>query len=423
MKRIFIFTLALLISLGLSAQDNTIRLTVSGEGATKEQATANALRSAIEQAFGTFVSANTQILNDDIVKDEIATISSGNIQEYTELGCITMPDGHKSVSLSATVSIGNLISYAKSKGSSAEFAGSVFGMNIKMRKLNKENERIAVSHLMEQLEMLAKDMYRVEMEVVGQPVKIDWDGYKYSRLKGMYPSQPHFIEFQLRYYSTPACKLFYDLLFNSLKSISLSEEDVKTYRDSGEPIYGLSFRQALNEDIQIFGIGRRDLTATDAFSDHYNRGRKNFALSVYYFRNDIVGELLSSIYKFFLDAQLSEWQIIRTSTTGTEEAVTFESINRESRDNLRGDCFHLYWKSSPDKKYIECVNKNNGFGCNSFPLVDIYNYYEYGEEQIRTSNLQKMQQDANVITTCNIKIAFTEEELMDTNGFEIKKKR
>ncbi|MBQ1281361.1 MAG: hypothetical protein IIY16_03855, partial [Oscillospiraceae bacterium] len=112
-------------------------------GATKEEATANALRSAIEQAFGTFVSANTQILNDDIVKDEIATISSGNIQEYSELGCITLPNGHKSVSLSATVSIGNLVSYAKSKGSSAEFAGSVFAMNMKMRKLNAENEKKA----------------------------------------------------------------------------------------------------------------------------------------------------------------------------------------------------------------------------------------------------------------------------------------
>ena len=151
------------MSLSVSAQDNTIRLTVSGEGVTKEEATANALRSAIEQAFGTFVSANTQILNDDIVKDEIATISSGNIQEYKELGCITMPDGSKSVSLSATVSIGNLISYAKSKGSSAEFAGSVWAVNMKMRKLNAENERKAIEHMLEQLEILSKDMYRIEI--------------------------------------------------------------------------------------------------------------------------------------------------------------------------------------------------------------------------------------------------------------------
>ena len=78
MKRILIFTFALFISLSLSAQDNTIRLTVSGEGATKKEATANALRSAIEQAFGTFVSSNIQILNDDIVKDEKLTKSISN---------------------------------------------------------------------------------------------------------------------------------------------------------------------------------------------------------------------------------------------------------------------------------------------------------------------------------------------------------
>ena len=34
-----------------------------------------ALRSAIEQAFGTFVSANTTILNDEVVKDEIARLA------------------------------------------------------------------------------------------------------------------------------------------------------------------------------------------------------------------------------------------------------------------------------------------------------------------------------------------------------------
>lgn len=108
MKRFYLLLTSLLIALSVSAQE-TVTLTVNGQGITKEEATANALRSAIEQSFGTFVSANTQILN-----DEIATVASGNIKKYKELGCVTLPDGRKSVSLSATVSIGNLISYAKS---------------------------------------------------------------------------------------------------------------------------------------------------------------------------------------------------------------------------------------------------------------------------------------------------------------------
>ena len=116
MKRLTFILVTMLAILSASAQE-TVKLTVSGQGTTKEEATANALRSAIEQSFGVFVSANTQILNDEVVKDEIATISSGNIKGYEELGCITLPNGDQSVSLAATVSIGNLISYAKSKGS------------------------------------------------------------------------------------------------------------------------------------------------------------------------------------------------------------------------------------------------------------------------------------------------------------------
>ena len=67
MKTFFTFITALLFSILLQAQPNEVSLVVTGEGATKEEATNNALRSAIEQAFGVFVSANTEILNDEIV--------------------------------------------------------------------------------------------------------------------------------------------------------------------------------------------------------------------------------------------------------------------------------------------------------------------------------------------------------------------
>ena len=68
--RMFISLLtALLFSLLLQAQPKEVSLIVTGEGATKEEATNNALRSAVEQAFGVFVSANTEILNDELIKD------------------------------------------------------------------------------------------------------------------------------------------------------------------------------------------------------------------------------------------------------------------------------------------------------------------------------------------------------------------
>ena len=224
-KRIFIFTLALLMSLGLSAQDNTIRLTVSGEGATKEEATANALRSAIEQAFGTFVSANTQIFNDEIVKDEIATISSGNIKEYSELSYVTMPDGSKFVSLSATVSIGNLISYAKSKGSSAEFAGAAFTMNMRMRKLNAENEIIALYNMLEQLYTLAPSVFDWELEV-GDPAVL--------------PEQRYEVPMIAKAKINKNTAAFSSILFNTLESLSLSTSEAEGYKANNMQVYNIN---------------------------------------------------------------------------------------------------------------------------------------------------------------------------------------
>ena len=49
-------------------------LVVYGTAESEDEAIKIALRSAIEQAFGTFVSANTEVLNDELVKDEIATM-------------------------------------------------------------------------------------------------------------------------------------------------------------------------------------------------------------------------------------------------------------------------------------------------------------------------------------------------------------
>lgn len=222
MKKLTLLLFAMLTVFGASAQE-TIKLTVSGEGATKEVATANALKSAIEQAFGTFVSANTQILNDEIVKDEIATISSGNIQEYKELSCITMPNGQQSVSLSATVSIGNLISYAKSKGSSAEFAGATFAMNMKMRKLNAENETTALYNMLDQLYALAPSVFDWELEV-GEPAVSE---------------QEYEIPMIAKAKTNSNTAAFFSIIFNTLESLSLSPSEVEGYKANKMEVYTL----------------------------------------------------------------------------------------------------------------------------------------------------------------------------------------
>ena len=108
----------------------TITLVTSGTGDTKEEATKNALRSALEQTYGAFVSANSQVVNDELVKDEIVSISTGNIVSYEELSFID--SNPKQVTVSAVVSISRLQSYAQNKGMSAELAGNTFAMNMRI---------------------------------------------------------------------------------------------------------------------------------------------------------------------------------------------------------------------------------------------------------------------------------------------------
>ena len=225
MKKLTLLLIATLALFSVSAQE-TVKLTVSGQGTTKEEATANALRSAIEQSFGVFVSANTQILNDEVVKDEIATIASGNIQEYKELACITLPNGNQSVSLSATVSIGNLISYAKSKGSSAEFAGQVFAMNMKMRKLNEENEIKALYNMLDQFNELAPSIFNWELKV-GDPIVDQFNNNRYV------------VPMTISAIANESSATFYRLLLNTLRSISLSPQEREGYDKNGMRYYSL----------------------------------------------------------------------------------------------------------------------------------------------------------------------------------------
>ena len=92
-----IFIFSTVFAMAQTVDDVT--LVVSGDGATKEDATHVALRSAVEQAYGVFVSANTEIMNDELVKDEIATVTSGNVKSFKELNCILLPNGNQMVTL------------------------------------------------------------------------------------------------------------------------------------------------------------------------------------------------------------------------------------------------------------------------------------------------------------------------------------
>ena len=214
MKKLFFIAFLVLIGMSLSAQNvDDVTLVVSGDGATKEEATHVALRSAIEQAYGVFVSANTEILNDELVKDEIATVTSGNVKSYKELTAVILPNGNHMVSLQAVVSTKKLSAYAQSKGASCEFAGATFGANLKLHELNCKNTEIAFNNLRKQIKALAPYIFSVKLEL-GDPVMGD--------------NQKAELPYKILLYSTPQTYELSDLIITTLSALKLSPEQANS---------------------------------------------------------------------------------------------------------------------------------------------------------------------------------------------------
>lgn len=189
-----------------------VQLTVFADGKNKDEAIQTALRSAIEQAFGVFVSSHTEILNDSLVKDEIATVASGNIKSFE---CLSenYVDGKCLVNVRAIVSTNNLINYTKSKGGSAELAGSTFAMEMRLQELNRQNEIKAIDHLIFQLAEIAPSLFDFHV-ALGSPKK-DEDKYE--------------CPITIRCTINENAKIMYDLLISTLSALSMDYNEYKEY--------------------------------------------------------------------------------------------------------------------------------------------------------------------------------------------------
>lgn len=162
-----------------ASNDKTVTLTVSGTGKTIEEAKLNALRSAIEQAFGAFISTKTEILNDKLVKDEIVSVANGNVEKYDVVSQVEIPNVGYAMTLNATISIAKLTSFAESKGVVVEFKGGMFGLKIKLQKLNEQNELNACINILSVVHELLQIGYDYVLET-GEPKRLNDSKYYFE---------------------------------------------------------------------------------------------------------------------------------------------------------------------------------------------------------------------------------------------------
>ena len=225
--------------------NDEVTLVASGKASDSEKATTIALRSAIEQAYGTFVSANTTILNDDLVKDEIVTISNGNIKSYEMVSDVKCEDGQDMVTVKATVCISKLVSYAKSKGASAEFAGATFAQSMKIKELNKKNELQALQNVLSMTKELLQVAFDKKLYVLDPTIPTARimdsnlpDPYlkkqynQYQNLTNGYYEMVMNVVMESNDNTDKALRSVYE----TLKSISLSKEEIAEYKKIGMAI-------------------------------------------------------------------------------------------------------------------------------------------------------------------------------------------
>ena len=215
-KRLLLIAIFVLSILKVNAQKDNVTLVVSGTGATKEEATMNALRSAIEQTYGTFVSENTQLLNDELVRDEVVTVSSGNIKQYKEIAHSILENGNHFMTLYATVSISKLMNYAQSKGATTvEFNGASIGMNYLLKKLYEKNKRITIENMFTQLSEIP-DVFDMSLSLV-----LDDHDRKYEN--------DHKVKFTINLKYNANTELFIKTIYNTLAPLAVREYDWKQF--------------------------------------------------------------------------------------------------------------------------------------------------------------------------------------------------
>lgn len=148
-----------------AAWGKDIDIICSGNGPTKEDAVNDALMNAIEQTCGSFVSANTSIFNDELVKDELVSLKKGSIRKYKIISDFN--PSTRSVTIETEVSPERITQFVENHGSVAELAGETFGTGLKLYKLNLSNAVVAMEHLFISLSEISKKMYDYKLEAYG----------------------------------------------------------------------------------------------------------------------------------------------------------------------------------------------------------------------------------------------------------------
>ena len=297
MKRIIPFFLLLCFFTDVKASDdNTVTLITSGQGKTQDEAKQNALRNAIEQAFGAFISSHTEIVNDNLVKDEIISVSNGNIQKYEVISESLLPNNlGYSTTLKTIVSISKLTSFCESKGMKIEIQGSLFAFNVIQKELSVANEKKALEELIYLASKIAPKMFDYTI-TSSDPIKNEIlnNNKEYQNLK------PFSLPIKVTILINKNWEEFYRILDNALEALALLDSEQEDLKKMNIKYYSVDIfnnKKQFNGEFNFHSSPNYSSVSSQDFDKNMwknlqliNNGENPFAYSSFYFNYPITAE-------------------------------------------------------------------------------------------------------------------------------------
>ena len=234
MRKFVVLIFIALFSNFIFAKENTVKVKVFGSGNTAELAIKNALRSALEQVNGAFISSKTEVLNQLIASDEIVSISNGAIVEYEVLKK-TEVNNMFHVTIEAIVSASELVNYmSKNTSSSVSLNGDLFVSNAAQQKMNQKAEERALTNIFDVYKNIYMNSFDVKL-TLDAPVSCTQDSYFANCLrptKGVKNSAAFFeIKAHLTAVVNKNMKQAASFLNENLKAISISESEALNFKN------------------------------------------------------------------------------------------------------------------------------------------------------------------------------------------------
>ena len=347
-KIITILFLVFIHNLSSQVNQYDITLVTVSSGKSTSEAIKLALRDALEQSFGTFISSNTQILNDELIKDEIVSLSSGNIVDYEVLSQSELSNGYYSVSVRSTVSLTSFASYMQNKGHEVSFSGKSFGMKIKLQKLNEQSEEKAIDNMILVLRDIIKKSVDFEISDISEPVfKEDWSEAEGKELYNVIINVKPIIN---ENYDS-----FKKFFLETLRSIAMSDSEVEEYSRLKKKVYTFI---AFDEEHFSYPNELKKFELIDAinFDKHIKKYKKDYPWQKV--RYDLSSDLVKKNIDHYKNIASHNYKVISKGISDKSQAPYFISqgiINIASIGNHSK--IYMGERNMPSSYSLDRINK------------------------------------------------------------------